>query len=653
MEKQIKWRFPGNGGAKRNGLDTADFHTFMDDREASLAREICQNSNDALRKETGGPAIVEFHLFDMKVSDIPNHEQLIEELHRCYDYWKNDNNDIGDRVQEMLDLLANERIKCLRISDFNTTGLNGVLNYDDEESPWYSLLHGSGASSKNAQEGGSKGVGKYATFVNSSVRTVFYSTYAEKEKSKGYQGISYFCSSKIKDSPIGELTQGIGYFGINDRNDAIDGELILDKEFKTRSGSNYGTDIYILGFNGTDNWKQTILQKILDSFMVAIAKGRLEIHIDGTIVNKDTYKNLATQFASSKTPLARSVVSQSILLSGDKDVHKETIDIEYDGEVISSVDLYYRKFNGDEQSLATNSCSMVRYPFMKIKDYKNVVSTQMGVSALCVLPEGRLSTYLKQAENPEHTEWKYERINDPEIRKLAEELYDQLKNKIRDRIIDSLKAPNTDETDAEGAGEYLPEKSDEVNEKPSDKPAKILETPKISRPKKQRTTEIKTYEDDAEGNGIGMDIGEKADVPLEELIHPDGHNDAEGGDKHPGEDTDDGKKSPNGSEKFVRNRMSGTKYRFFCRNKKEGLYSLVFRAPETVDTVELELSVVDGAGQKENLYILEAKRYGVALEIKKRRTVVFSIKEGDLVELQLKISLKELISVEASLYAIW
>ena len=652
MEKDIRWRFPGNRGTKRNGLDTADLHTFMDDPEASLAREICQNSNDALRKNAKGPAVVEFHLFDMKVSDIPHHESLIEELKRCKEYWQNDTNDIKDRVQDMIDILSADRIKCLRISDFNTTGLNGVLNYEDEDSIWYSLLHGSGASSKNEQEGGSKGVGKYATFVNSSIRTVFYSTYAEKNNQKGYQGISYFCSSKIKDSPNGELTLGIGFYGTNDRNDAIEGELKLDPDFKPRSGDNYGTDIYIAGFNGGDKWQQNILAKVLDSFMVAIAKGRLEVRIDNIQINKSTYKTLAAQFVNASTSLARSVVSQSILLSGDEHVHKETIKIEYTRELVSTVELYYRRFSGDEQRLATNSCSMIRYPYMKIQDYKNVVSSQMGVSALCVLPEGKLSSLFKQSENPEHTKWKWERIGDAERKEVAEQLYTQLKNKIHEIIVESLKSPNTAETDAEGAGEYLPEKSDDEREKPSDKPAKILKSPKISAPKKQKSSEIKTYEEDPEGNGVGMDVGENSEIPFEEFLHPSGHNDASEGEFH-GDDSESGKKDDDGSEKFVRNKMTGTKYRFFCRDKKEGLYSLVFRAPETAEEAELELSVVDGAGSKEALYILEAYRFGESLKIKKRKTVKLSISEGDLVDLQLKISKKELVSVEVSLYAIW
>ena len=651
MEKEIKWRFPGNRGTKRNGLDTADLHTFMDDPEASLAREICQNSNDALRKKAVGPAVVEFHLFDMKVSSIPQHQSLIDELERCKEYWENDTNDIKDRVQEMIDILKAERIKCLRISDFNTTGLNGVLDYEDEDSVWYSLLHGSGASSKNEQEGGSKGVGKYATFVNSSIRTVFYSTYTEQNNQRGYQGISYFCSSKIKDSPTGELTQGIGFYGINSRNDAVDGELNLDLDFEPRHGNNYGTDIYIIGFNGGEKWKHNILAKILDSFMVAIAKGRLEVRIDDIFVNKSTFKDLAKQFITLSTPLARSVVSQSLLLSDDENVQHKKIDIEYSGDLVSTVDLYYRRFSGDEQKIATNSCSMIRYPYMKIQDYKNVVSSQMGVSALCVLPEGNLSSLFKQSENPEHTKWKWERIIDSERREVADQLYTQLKTKIHDIIVESLKSPNTSETDAEGAGEYLPEKSDEEKEKPTDKPAKILKSPKISKPKKNKSSEIKTYEDDPEGNGVGLDVGEKSEIPFEEFLNSSGDNRANEG-AFDGDEQENGKKDFNGSEKFVRNKMTGTKYRFFCRDKSEGLYSLIFRAPETVDEAELELSIVDGAGSKESLNVVQAFKNNEEIKIKKHKIVSFSFVEGEVVKLLFKIPRNELVSVELSLYAI-
>ena len=198
----------------------------------------------------------------------------------------------------------------------------------------------------------------------------------------------------------------------------------------------------------------------------------------------------------------------------------------------------------------------------------------------------------------------------------------------------------------------MPEKSDEVKEKPAEHLGRIIAAPKVSKPKKQRTTEINTYEDDFEGNGVGIDLGEKVEVPLEELFERNNQeegNEAEGGF---GDDTDSGKRNPDGSEKFVRNRMSGTKYRFFCRNKEEGLYSLVFRAPRTVESVELELAIVDGAGHKGSLLISEAIKDGFPVKVKKRKTVLFAIKEGEVVNLQIKVPTKELFSVEVSLYAI-
>ena len=261
-------------------------------------------------------------------------------------------------------------------------------------------------------------------------------------------------------------------------------------------------------------------------------------------------------------------------------------------------------------------------------------------------------SFVKQSENPEHTKWKWERIADAERRDVAEQLYTQLKNKIHDIIVNSLKSPNTAQTDAEGAGEYLPEKSEEEKEKPTEKLGKILKAPKISKPKKTKSSEIKTYDEDPEGNGVGLDMGEAAEIPFEEFMNSSGQNNAKEG-EFSGDDSENGKRDFDGTEKFVRNKMSGTKYRFFCRNKNEGLYSLVFRAPETADDAELELSVVDGAGSKESLNVVEAFRFGDPLKIKKHKTIKLSFAEGDIVDIQLKISKNELVSVEVNLYAIW
>lgn len=51
MDFKENWRFAGNNYTAENGLDTADMETFKRDPIASLARETCQNSIDAKKKE--------------------------------------------------------------------------------------------------------------------------------------------------------------------------------------------------------------------------------------------------------------------------------------------------------------------------------------------------------------------------------------------------------------------------------------------------------------------------------------------------------------------------------------------------------------------------------------------------------------------------
>jgi len=94
-----------------------------------------RNSNDAIDKDLNKPAIVEFHSFDIKTSHIPHLSELMEELQRCYEYWKDGNQEIAGRLKDMMTLLKAERINVLRISDFNTTGLLGGESIQQREKP--------------------------------------------------------------------------------------------------------------------------------------------------------------------------------------------------------------------------------------------------------------------------------------------------------------------------------------------------------------------------------------------------------------------------------------------------------------------------------------------------------------------------------------
>lgn len=171
MENKIMWRFPGNRFTNDNGLDTADMETFKKDAISSLARELCQNSIDAKRKDAKGPVRIVFKSFEVQRDRIPGIDRISSQIDDCIDTWRT-NRKIFSQLNEMKTQIEQEKIMCLRISDFNTTGLVGVSG--DDKSPWRYLVHGSGISDKSSTSGGSKGIGKFATFVCSHFNTLSF-----------------------------------------------------------------------------------------------------------------------------------------------------------------------------------------------------------------------------------------------------------------------------------------------------------------------------------------------------------------------------------------------------------------------------------------------------------------------------------------------
>ena len=123
----LQWRFPNNGNGIEFGLDTGDIDIFKKDPIGSLAREICQNSIDANRGIN--PTRVEFSTFTIKRDDIPGITELALQIKKCYEFRKNDKKE-GAALEAIYNTINSERIQCLRISDYNTTGLIGVSGFE-------------------------------------------------------------------------------------------------------------------------------------------------------------------------------------------------------------------------------------------------------------------------------------------------------------------------------------------------------------------------------------------------------------------------------------------------------------------------------------------------------------------------------------------
>lgn len=358
-----KWRSPNNDYGPEVGLDNGDVETFKKEPEEALARETGQNSNDA--RYNSSYTKMEYKLFEVEHDAIPGIDELSEMIEACYEYKKELPKE-AVQLKRMLERSHDKKIKCLRISDFHTSGLEGVLS-NDAEKPFYLLTKGSGISYKGSGAGGSKGIGKYAAFVNSNINTVFYSTY-NKDNERGYIGVSKLRSAPIPETD-GLMTQGIAYFSRNDKKEPILEELLLDPEFEREEG-NYGTDVYIIGFSSENDWKWSIISKLLESFMVAITEKTLIIDVDDITVSKETLPELINDINLKRVcgkRLYRDIQAQFALLY-DEDIVKKTIDL----DELGKVDVYVKKYDANHSDMATQKCVYVRYPYMKIKMSDNL-----------------------------------------------------------------------------------------------------------------------------------------------------------------------------------------------------------------------------------------------------------------------------------------
>lgn len=627
------WRFKGNGYTADNGLDTSDMETFKKDTFSSLAREICQNSIDA-RNDSKLPVRIEFKTFDVQRESIPGIEEVTRQIQACIDTWPTDQK-LNKQLRDMYTYANSKNITCLRISDFNTTGLCGVSNQEDDTA-WHYLIHGSGLSNKSQSSGGSKGIGKFATFVTSYFNTVFYST-KTIDGETGHEGICKLCSAKMENTT--EKTQGIGYYGSSDENRPISDELSLDPSFK-RNDNEYGTDIYIAGFKALDKWKEDIISKTLDSFMYAIVFDQLEVMVDGIAINSSTVKNIVYSDYIKKQ-FKKSVKSQYLLLTDTENRFVDTIHTD-----LGNVTLYLLGFGKDDEDVATNSCVMIRYPYMKIKELTKISS--IACSAMCIIEEGKLHQALRNVENPQHTDWEFDRIDDLPVRNELKGIYKQLKNEIINTISEHLIKSDNTTTDLEGAAEFLPSGGGENKSKEQQEKKKILDKPQLKKKVKQKKFNANASVIDERGDGVEMDIG-VFDNEGENILATSGTNEGKHGPFKLGSEQKGG--SPNDDGHIIAKPapLRGMSYKFFCVNKKERKYVVTFISDFDESEATLVMYALDDSNGREQVQISKCLLNKEPAKVI-NNSVQMRLKHGQRYTLEMITNQSELFAAEVKVY---
>ncbi|WP_392336577.1 hypothetical protein [Loktanella salsilacus] len=288
----IGFKFPKDNADRWRGFNTPGIATFAGHRYRALAREIAQNSLDARDPDADPrtPVHLEFKLLEVpreEIPDLPELLQVVESVLRATrDQDKNQKAEAF--FIDSLRALAAKNLKVLQITDTNTTGLVGPCVVG---SPFFALVKAEGQTVKSSDTaGGSYGIGKFAPFTMSRLRTVFFSTTwsDEGQHSRMVQGRSIL-TSHDRD---GERHDSEGYWGVKQgflpaTDDNID--LIPSWLLPKALDGHTGTAIYIMGFNDSEKrWRERIVSSLAESFFAAIQSGQLTARVEGHDLTADT-----------------------------------------------------------------------------------------------------------------------------------------------------------------------------------------------------------------------------------------------------------------------------------------------------------------------------------------------------------------------------
>ena len=386
---------------------------------ASLVRETIQNSldaRDARLESSSDPVHVSFEFIGIKPEFIGR-----DELSTAIDSSLKiaDEDPMASAALKMAaKSIQQDKIHCLRISDRNTTGLSG--------DHWRALVKMQGVSYKPEIEGagGSHGIGKYAPFAVSTLRTVFYWTCFREggEDRERFQGKSVLMSHNNTD---GEETQGTGFYGITRNCQELTLPQQIPGPFRVLSEQDrpiQGTSLAIMGFRETDDWRLRIAASAIGNFFFAIAKGQLtvivepdesvelpDLEIDSQSL--DDWFQYLTETAAFDS--SEDVVDDTLqeartfwyLSKGEPTAEKQDVDLGHcrlwirTAEGLSSKVAFVRRTG---MLVTTQQRGLIRFP--GFRDF----------AALCVFEDPAGNELLRRMENPKHDQFEPGRLPNDE-----------------------------------------------------------------------------------------------------------------------------------------------------------------------------------------------------------------------------------------------
>lgn len=507
----IGWSFPSRNNGDIEGFSNPALEWFKGSPLRALAREVCQNSLDA-QYEEDEPVRIEFKKEFISTSSFPGMTGLQNILLKCRSFWPEEGNEKTHTfINTALRDLRDGKICVLRVSDFNTKGLEGPYS-SHGITPWVSLVKGTAFSVKTSGKtaAGSYGIGKAAPFINSKYQTVFYRT-KNIAGETAVQGVAHLMS--FSDESYGDedpIRRSVGYFGETTGNIAVPSMPELDRLY---SRTAVGTDLFVPGFNfvvdGKNDWVNQMIGEILENFLMAIEYKNLVVTIEGQDITKDTVRYA---IARNQKYAKDAYYFNKILMAEPEKIVDE--DYNFHGMGMLRLRLLYAND-------LNKKILVVRKSGMKISEIKGLPKG-ISYTGILELQGERLNAFFREMENPTHDKWEPNRHSNPSLAKQYKtEVEDWVKSVIRQKVeemsgaevlIDTGNLFNT-------AGKNEPPPSDDDSDAP--KKENVIDTTKnveiVINPKK--TTSVR---------GAGGSGSRKVSGTIDDIGKLSGHRHRDG-----------------------------------------------------------------------------------------------------------------------------
>lgn len=431
MNTPTELRFLSDDADENDGLGDAGIETYKDAIYASIARETGQNSADAW---TAKPVKMVFDVIEIDRNELPGLQKLSSTVEICLAQAVTEKDEKAiDFFKRAKDVLAADKIRVLRVADYNTKGLIGP---SERGTPFHSLVKGSGISIKDSEtSGGSFGIGKNAAFAISELQTVFYSSQYKLDDDKLHfisQGKTILVSHVDEE---GQRKKAKGYWGLpgfKAINDLDTVPLWLQRKEQ-------GTSIFSAGFRFQTGWQNKMAASLLSNFFCAIHKGEMEFVInEGEIqINKHSLaqlfeKDQIRKAAEENNSLEGFEFAKSLFNCLTSAYTKEK---EFSLAFLGKISFKILVCEGMPKKLALIRNGMVitdNLEYFGDKFAKFPMSKEF--IAIVEAQEKTGNALIKKLENPRHDGLSAERINDPKKRQEANTAIKTLIKRIRAAI---------------------------------------------------------------------------------------------------------------------------------------------------------------------------------------------------------------------------